>query len=334
MDVTEVDLTEWDEALPADGFDVFHRPAALSVLETHTDADLRLLVGYKGEQPIGMLPAFVTERLVGQTVMSPPPSMGVPKLGPLLSTNSPKQRKFERANDAFATGVRETLSLEDRATLFRFVCSPSFRDPRPYIWANDAVEMSFTYRLDLADTSAEDALAAASKSLRRSVRDCRDLDISVSVEGMDATRTVYEQTKARYEEQDRGFTLSWPYVRDLVTELDEYARTYVVRGPDGEILSGIIALFSNDDALFWLGGTRADHDGTSVNAILHWAIVEDVIADPPVESVTGYDLMGANTERLARYKSKFGADLVPYYVIEPDGPSMDVAKALYTRVAR
>lgn len=334
MNIERVDLSEWADALPSTGIEVFHLPEALRVLDDHTDGELQLFVAESGGQAVGLFPAFVTERSVGRTVTSPPPSMNVPKLGPLIDPVSPKRRKREKTNKEFVRGVRERLSLDDSTTMFRFVCSPAFGDPRPYIWDDDAVEMSFTYRLDLSDTTPDEALSAASKSFRRSVRDGRDLDVTVSVEGIDAARHIFERTKERYEEQGRTFTLSWPFVKDLVTWLEDRARVYVVRGPDGEFLSGIVALFSNDDALYWLGGTRADYEGTSVNAVLHWRIVEDVANDPPVESVTGYDLMGADTERLAKYKSKFGADLVPYYVVESGGAPMTVAKHLYEFVRR
>ncbi|WP_435346428.1 GNAT family N-acetyltransferase [Haloarchaeobius sp. HRN-SO-5] len=334
MDIEQVDLAEWEDALPSSGFEVFHTPEALSVLDDHVDGELQLYVGYKGQQAVGLVPVFVTERIVGRTVTSPPPAMSVPKLGPIVTPLSPKQRKREKVNRTFARAVREELDLDERTTLFRFVCPPEYGDPRPYVWDDDDVTVSFTYHLDLSDRSADDALGDASKSLRRSIRDARELDVSVSVEGVEAARAVYEQTRDRYDEQDRGFTLTWPYVRDLVTELGERARTYVVRSPDGELLSGIVALFSNDEALYWLGGTRGDYDGTSVNALVHWAIVEDVVDGDPFDSLTAYDLMGADTERLSKYKSKFGAELVPYYVVESGGQPMGLAKQVYQFVAR
>lgn len=334
MDIERVGLTEWGEELPSSGIEVFHTPDALRVLDEHTDGELRLFLGRNGHEAVGYMPVVVTDRAIGRVVTSPPPSMNVPKLGPILTPLSPKRRKQEKTNRRFLRGVRDELDLDETTTLFRFVCSPDFGDPRPYIWDDDAVEMSFTYRLDLTDTTPEEALSNASKSLRREVRDGRELDVTVSVEGLEAARAVFDRTRRRYEEQGRSFSLSWPYVRDLVDALGDRARVYVVRGPDGEFLSGIVALFSNDEALYWLGGTRADYEGTSINALLHWAIVEDVGTDPPVDSVTGYDLMGADTERLARYKSKFGAELVPYYVVESSGAPTAVAKHVYDYVTR
>jgi hypothetical protein len=123
--------------------------------------------------------------------------------------------------------------------------------------------------------------------------------------------------------------LRWPYVRDLWRNLGDRAQTYVARDADGEYLSGITALYSNDMAYFWQGGARAVYEGTSVNSLVHWHIISDIVEDPPVESVTAYDLMGANTERLCRYKAKFGAELVPYYLVESSGTTMTAAKRAY-----
>jgi hypothetical protein len=50
--------------------------------------------------------------------------------------------------------------------------------------------------------------------------------------------------------------------------------------------------------------------------------------------VDEYDLVGANTEHLCRYKSKFGGELVPYYTVESSGLAMDAAKGAYGLVER
>ena len=333
MRIERLDLAEWRDALPDSGIEVFHRPEALAVLDEHASSDLELYGGFKGQEAIGLLPVFTSSRLVGTTIMSPPPSMNVPRLGPVVTPTSPKQRKIERVNRDFTEAVLEEMDT-DLLSLFRTVCHSAYADPRPYLWEDYDLTTQFTYVVDLADTTADEVLASFSSGLRREIRDARDLDVSVAVEGLDGARAVYEATKERYEEQDRGFPLSWEYVRDLVEGLDEHARVYVARGPDGEFLSGITALYSTDDAYFWQGGTRAEYDGVSVNSLLHWRIVTDVLEDPSLDGVTGYDLMGANTERLCRYKSKFAADLVPYYVVESDGVGMDVAKATYQTLKR
>ena len=332
MRVEQIDFEAWERALPDSGFEVFHLPAALRVLTDHTDADLQLYAGYKGDQPVALLPVFVTEPPVGSVVQSPPASLGVPRLGPVLMPNSPKKRKREKLNQTFTEEVAEQFSVDSPLTLLRMVCNTAYTDPRPYSWLDLRTETLFTYCLDVGATDLETIRADFSSSLRRDIRDAEDLPVTVEREGLEGVREIHADTVARYEEQDESYGQSWEYVCDLAEALDERCQAYVVRGPDGEYVSGITVLYSNDMAYFWGGGTRGTYEGTSVNSLVHWRIIEDIAAGDPIDSVDRYDLMGANTERLCRYKSKFGADLVPYYLVETEGASMDVAKRAYQLV--
>lgn len=336
MNLQRIDESEWADALPDSGFEVFHTPEALAVVGRHADGELQLYAGYNGDRPVALLPIVVQNRAAGSAALSPPPALGIPRLGPLLMPASPKRRKRERLNRQFTDELLEALGARDRWTLFRTICSPTYPDPRPYTWAGFDVEPAFTYSLDTAGRSTDDLLKSFSKSLRREIRDGRELDVTVGVEPVEEVRSVYEDTATRYREQGTRFALDWPYVRDLTNALaaTDRCRVYVARTPEGAFLSGITVLYSNDAAYFWQGGTRTTHEGVSINSLLHWRIIEDLVEAPPRESVTRYDLMGANTERLCRYKSKFGADLQPYYVVETDSRYMDVAKRAYELVSR
>ncbi len=335
MEIRQLSLDEWDDALPSSGFEVFHTAAALEAIDDHTSGDLRLYGGFKGDRPVGLFPVFVQERAVGRAILSPPPGLAIPRLGPLVMPASPKRRKREQVNGRFAEHVLDALDTDASMTLFRTVCPTSYPDPRPYVWSNLDLDTSFTYHLDV-DADTDELLKSFSKSLRREIRDGQDLDIEVDVTAEDGVRAVFEHTRERYREQDRGFTLDWPYVSDLTRALaaDDRCRTYVARGPGGDYLSGMVVLYSNDAAYYWLGGARTIYEGTSVNSLLHWHVIQDIAAGDPRESVDTYDLMGANTERLCQYKSKFGASLVPYYALESSGAGMAAAKTAYRLVSR
>lgn len=335
MDIELLSLDEWEDALPSSGFELFHAPAALDVLDDHTVGDLRLYGGFKGDQPVGLFPVLVQDRAVGRAVMSPPPGFGIPRLGPLVMPASPKRRKQEKVNGRFAEQVLEELDIDSSLTVFRSVCPTSYPDPRPYVWSNLSLSTQFTYHLDVPEDT-DSLLSSFSKSLRREIRDAKDLDVTVDVDSPDGVRAVFERTRDRYAEQNRPFRLTWPYVSDLASALedDDRCRTYVVRDPNGKFLSGIVVLYSNDAAHYWLGGARTVYEGTSVNSLLHWRIIQDIADGAPRDSVDTYDLMGANTERLCRYKSKFGAELVPYYSLESNGPGMTAAKTAYRLVSR
>jgi hypothetical protein len=336
MRVERIDVEEWGDILPETGFEVFHTPAALSVLADHVDGDMRLFVGYKGEQPVGLLPVVVDERVLSTLAFSPPPGMNVPRLGPVVMPTSPKRRKREKVNRRFTEAVLTELESATPVKLFRMQTPTSYADPRPYRWQDFELEPQFTYVLSLADRELSAIKSDFSKSLRRDIRDGEDLDVTVEREGVDGAREVFDQTRDRYREQDRGFSLSWEFVSDLVSTLaaEDRARVYTARDDDGTFLTGITVLYSNDAGYYWQGGARTVHEGVGLNSLLHWRIIQDVVEEPPRDSVTSYDLMGANTERLCRYKSKFGADLRSYYLVESDSPTMALAKKTYQALVR
>ena len=348
MELKRLTLEEWADALPNSGFEVFHTAPALSVLESHTAGELHLLGGFNGDQPVALFPLFVRRGPLGSTMCSsPPPGFNIPHLGPILMPQSPKRRKREKQNNEFAEKVIGTLDADGSRTLFRAVGAPTYGDPRPYRWAGFDVGAAFTYRLPVED-SPDDLLSSFSKSLRREIRDGGDADVVVSREGIEAAEAVYWHTAARYAEQGEEMGSSWEYVRDLLGALDEEGRyrVYTAETAEGRFLGGIIVLYSNDCAYYWLGGARTTHDGVSVNSLLHWHVIRDVAEagtedggndrsgseDGPIASVECYDLVGANTERLCQYKAKFGADLAHYYTIESAGPRMTLAKTAYERV--
>ncbi|ELZ23717.1 hypothetical protein C475_15638 [Halosimplex carlsbadense 2-9-1] len=325
-------IDEWEAALPQGGFEVFHTPQALRVLEAHTDATLRLYGAFKGEVPVGLFPVFVGSRAGGRLVTSPPPGMSVPRLGPIVMPTSPKQRKRESVNRNFVELVLDEVGADSARSLVRFVCPMTYDDPRPFQWADMDVSQSFTYVLDLRSETTESIRSQFSKSLRREIRRAEAADVSVSLEGTEAAERIYDDVADRYAEQDETFPVGREYFRDLVGTLRDRCRVYTARDANGAFLGGIVVLYSDDVAAFWQGGVRADYDGASVNSYLHWRIIADIIrGDAP--DVWGYDLVGANTPNLCRYKSKFGADLVAYNTVESAGAQMSVAKRAYSLIS-
>ncbi|AFK21359.1 GNAT family N-acetyltransferase (plasmid) [Haloferax mediterranei ATCC 33500] len=322
-------LEEWEQALPSSGVEVFHTSAVLAAIDEHFDGEMHLFGVFKGQEPVALFPTFVRKNPLGRAVVSPPPSMAIPYIGPIMMPNSPKQSTYESVNRKFADLVLEELGVRDKRTFVRVLCSPSYLDPRPFEWTGFAVKPSFTYRLDLSGQSPDEVQSQFSSSLRREIRQAKELDISISNEGIDGARTVYDDVASRYDEQDEPFGMPWAFVEALVRNLGDRCRVYVARDPDGRYLSGIIVPFSNETAYFWLGGARGEYDGVSINSLLHWRIIEDIVEDDGLESVMEYDLVGANTERLCNYKSKFGGELVPYYVVESTGVGMSLAKRTY-----
>lgn len=332
MDVRLLDHQEWSDALPEAGFEPFHTLAGLSVLDDHAEGELRLYGGFKGQHPVGLWPSFVREQGVGRAVLSPPPSMAVPRLGPIVMAESPKQRKREKVNRTFTGEVLDRLDVDSNRTLFHGVVSTTYGDPRPFTWAGLDVEPAFTYHVDVTSRTTDDLLSSFSRDLRKDLTRAEDLDVTVEREGVEGARPVHDDVVARYEAQGETFGPTWPYVRDAVEAFGDRCRVYVARDPDGEFLNGMIFLYSNDAAYSWMGGTKANYESVATKSLVQWAMLTDLVEDPPFESIERYDMTGANTERICRYKAAFGGRLVPYYVVESGGATMDLAKRAYRMV--
>lgn len=328
MEIRDLTLDEYATLLPEAGVDVFHASEALAVLDEYAQGELRLLGGFRGQEAVGLCPVFIREQWSLRFVMSPPPGLSVPSLGPVLMPSSPKRRKQEKLNDRFAEGILEAVDAGAHTTLFGMGSSPEYTDPRPYLWAGLNVSPRFGYELDLTDRESDEILDSFTRDLRSEIRKREELDITLEIEGSTEAERVCRDLKRRHAEQGLTYPTPPAFSGDLVEALDDRARVYVARDPDGTFLSGIIALYSNDKAMFWQGGTKANYENVSVNSLLHWRIIEDILTEPTLESVDRYDLGAVNNRRIGRYKSKFNPDLTPYYEVKSD--LMVLAKKAYS----
>jgi len=331
MDVKEMSFSEWDAALPADGIEPFHTTEALEVLDSHWAGELKLFGGFKGQEPIGLLPVFIRHHPLGRLISSPPVGFGIGRLGPVLMPTSPKQRKRESVNKRFVRSVVETLDATDQLTLFRMVGRTTYSDPRPFKWDGFDTTPEFTYQLDVGSQSAEAVLGSFSRDLRKDVRNREEVGVTIrNGEDGDVGR-IYQAMMDRYRDQGRTQPVSREFIEDLLAAVGDRARIYVAESDSGEFLSGMILLYADNTAYNWKGGTKPAEIDTSVsvNNLLHWKIIEDIIEDPDLESVSTYDFYTANNERLSRYKSSFNGSLATYYTVESNGVPMAVAKTAY-----
>ena len=331
MNVKEISSSEWEAALPSEGYELFHTVEALEVLARHWSGELRLFGGFKGQEPIGLLPLFVNEHRVGRIVSSPPVGFGVGRLGPVVMSTSPKQRKREAVNKRFVRNVLEAIDATDQFTLFRVVGTTTYSDPRPFKWDGFDTTPDFTYQVHVGSNTPQQVLESFSRDLRSDIRRRDEVGITVRRRQPGDAKKIYDAMVERYHEQGKDQPVSWAFVDDLLAAVGDRARIYVAESDEGAFLSGMIVLYADDTACNWKGGTKPSNLETSVsvNNLLHWKIIEDICTDPSLDPITTYDFYTANNERLSRYKSSFNGTLVPYYTVESDGVPMAIAKRAY-----
>lgn len=324
--VTDRSSVDWDDHVERSGMGtVFHCSAALDVFEAHADATVHSLVGYKGQEVVGLFPVFELRKGPVSTVFSPPPRLGIPALGP-VSTNyrKLKRKKRDLRNKRFVDGCLDWLGDEIGPRYTHVETMPPYDDVRPFKWAEYDVSPRFTYELDL--TPGKEAVFEGFKgNLRSHIR--RHEDYEVFEGGVDAIEFILEQVRARFEAQDKSYEITTDYVADLYEALPDGQLRPYIGSYDGEWLGGVIVPSLDDRMFYWQGGGKPDAS-VPINDLIHWYVIQDGI-DRGVET---YDLTGANTYRISKYKAKFNPDLAPYYEIEHGTRTMNVASDIYRKL--
>jgi len=137
----------WDDLLEQSPHGTpFHRFAFLEVLATYANATLHPLVGYVGQEPVGLFPWFEVSKGPISTFFSPPPNLKVTYLGPaLLNQEKLKRRKAERRHRQF---VEAALSYAERVAAPGYVhvrTSRGYDDVRPFVWNDFEVTPAYAY---------------------------------------------------------------------------------------------------------------------------------------------------------------------------------------------
>jgi len=305
---------------------VFHQSSFIDIVGDHSDGVVHKLIGYKGQEPIGLFSVLEITKAGVSLIFSPAPRMGIPYQGPILLTDDQlKQRKTERRNRKFVEQSLEWCE-EKFNPRYKLIRTPVEYDPRPFAWNDFTVQPRYTYLLDIRHT-LEEIQNSFSKSLRRYIG--QDDRLRIEEQGEEAIRFIYRQMESRYREQNMDYHVSLELLLELYDGLPDGQFRPYVGIVDGERVGGIIALEDEDTIYFFEGGGKPDAD-LPVNDNLHWEIITRACE----RGVSTYDLSGANNPRLCDYKSKFNPELGLYYEIEKSTPTVGAALSAYKYVSQ
>ncbi|MDG5776844.1 GNAT family N-acetyltransferase [Haloarculaceae archaeon H-GB2-1] len=332
IEVTTADestLDKWDDyAERSPHGTAFHQLAALDVLADHTDTTVHTLVGFKGQEPVGIFPVFEKQLGPFSAAFSPPPDLWVFYLGPaLLNVSKLKQRKAEKRHRRFVAGALRWIdqAIDPQYSLFKL--HPNYEDPRPYEWEDFEVTPRYSYEIDVS-LDTDELLKSFSRSARKNIEAGQESDLVVGEGHQGNIWDIIEQVSDRYEEQDKSFTVEPEFVSDLHDALpDGQIRPYVVT-EDGEYRSGMITVEFGDRIDRWQGGVKPYDMDVPVNDMLDWHIMQEA----QERERTVYDLNGANVENLCEYKAKFGPDVVIHHSLQRATTSADLLSQLYLKL--
>ncbi|MFC4549536.1 MULTISPECIES: lipid II:glycine glycyltransferase FemX [Halorussus] len=320
------DLERWNDLVEkSPQTNVFHYLESLEVQAAHADADLHPLIGYKGQEPVGVFPVF-EKRKGGMTMaFSPAPGLWVSYLGPALVNHQKlKRRKAERRGWRFVEGCLDWIDRQIAPKYTQIRPDGAFEDVRPFDWNDFDVDVRHTYAVDLT-RDEEEVLMSFSSDARGNIR--TECDYRIYEGGRREIEAIISQVKSRHDEQDESYGVTPQFVADLYERLPEgTVRPYACE-IDGEFAGGMVALEFDDTVYRWQGGAKHDRD-LPVNDLVDWEIMTDAM-DRGVEK---YDLVGANERRLCGYKAKFGPELESYYSLEKGTRMTNALSSVYKKL--
>lgn len=322
------DLEKWNSYVDrSPQGNTFHYDESLRTIADHSGTELHRLIGYKGQEVVGLFPIFERNVMSQSAAFSPPPNLLIPYLGPALcNIEKLKQRKAERRHGRFVRGCFELVFEKLNPRYVSLRTDGRYTDLRPIKWTGFDVTPEYTYTVDLT-IGAEDLLSNFSSDARSNIRGGADVSYTVEEGETEAIRRIITQIIERHEAQDLFYGVTPAFVTELYRALPEgRLRPYTI-AVDGEFVGGMVTLEDEDTIYRWQGGAKHDAD-VPANDLLDWEIITDAI-DRGLET---YDLVGASNPRLNGYKAKFSPDLRSFHSAERANPAMKLAAKVYKRL--
>jgi hypothetical protein len=328
VEVRTVGAARWNSLLDdAPAATAFHRAEALDVCAEHTGGDCHRLVGFVGEEPVGVFPLFTVQKGPVTAAFSPPPALKIHYLGPaMLDRQDLSRRKRDDRNREFVDASLDWLDgrADPKYTTVR--TAPGYGDVRPFVWQDFDATPRYTYVVDL-DPGREELLSSFSSDARRNVTREYDTDYEILDGGRDAIRRIVSQARERHDEQGESFRVTPEFVVDLYDALpDGTIRPYACHTPAG-FEGGVVNVEFRDRGTCWLGASKTD-SSLPVNDLVEWAYC----CDGMDRGVSRYDLAGANDARICSFKAKFAPDLAAYYRVETGTRGVRAASKLYAKL--
>jgi len=323
------ELKNWNALIEASPYGtIFHTLDWLKIAEKHTNSKLYLLIGMKGEKVIGLFPIFYKKKGPLRMVFSPPQKTGIPYMGPvLIGYDKLKQEKKESLTIDFYTKVDKFIhdNFKPHYTYFKF--PPGLIDCRPFKWLGYQANPVYSYLLDIS-IGLSNLKSNLSIQARRNVKKAEKDGMSFELGSMEELEILYGMLYGRYTEQEREIPISKDYLLDVVFNrfFPENLKVFVIRHRDNEIVSGGVKLCYKDRVIDWIGQPKTTI--RTANDYLHWCVMKWGVE----HKLHYYEIIGAGTQSICQFKSKFNPSLEIYFELKKSTIAGTLAEKLYRKL--
>jgi len=324
----EEELKKWDEFVDSTQMGtIFHKINWLRAAESHTKSKFYPLIGYKGEELIAIFPIFYIRKHFLKMVFSPPPKCEIPYLGPIfINIEKMNQIKIESILNNFIESSLNFFINKLKPDYCNIASPPGMNDLRSFIWNNFRVYPRYDYVVIIEKPNM--LINDFPRTLRQNIRKMEKEDIHVYIGSIDDVKKIHQLITKRYEEQNMKFPASIDYLLEIYRNFSpQNMKTFVLKYK-GNIIGGVIKLIYKKIIFDWIGNPKVDILRGAPNDFLHFNIIKWAYN----EGLEKYNLIGANTKRLLKFKKKYNPILELSFVSEKTNIKGLIGRTLYRKI--
>ena len=324
------DDKEWNELIKKSPHgSIFHTWKWLKISEKYTNTKLYPIIGYKGEEPIGIFPIFYKKKYFIRMAFSPPPHTGVTYLGLLLiNYNKLKESKRLSYLIEFHKFVDEFICKELNCNYILITTPPNFIDARPFKWTNYTLDPIYNYRIYLS-VGLDKVWENFKPELRSHIKRTNKRGVKVEFGDINDLKFIYESLVWRYKEQGRSIKVKFDYLKEIYENYKKYMKIFISKFND-EPIGGIVVTAFNGVVSYWIGGAKAKLKGLSPNDLAQWEAIKWAYEN----GFKYYEEIGAGTENLSHFKAKYNPELTICFTAKKSSALSSLIEKIYMKMKK
>ena len=312
----EKEAEEWDTLVESSPHGtLFHTFKWLKIMEKHSGSKLYPMIGYKGDEIVGIFPLFTKNKKVLRGVYSPIGGVETLYQGPVLIEKSKRQSKKESEFTEFIKQIDLFILAILKSNYISLSSPPGLFDCRAFKWNGYQVEPRYTYVIDL--TGGEKSVwDSFTKQHRNNIKRAGKKGVYIEKGSKKDISDIYNLLVKRRIEQRVPITSSEEYLLAVYNSFYQKNLDIFVAKYDNRIVSGVFSIYYKNKTSIWVGTPRSIVNGTSPNELLIWETIR-YACDHGSEYC---EEIGANSKALSNFKSNFNPDPVIYFSYKKYSP--------------
>ena len=255
----------------------------------------------KAHQPVGVLPYYLKKKGPFSYITMPPLTK---MMGPFVSTAFRKEPKFTQI-------CKSLIKQLPQVAYYEQTFAYQVTNWLPFYWKNYEQTTRYSFLLDISDLDQVFAGFASNyrnnkmKKAQSLVKVVRDLPLS----------EFYRVNKLSFDRQGIAVPYSLKFVERLDQTLEEHQARAIFFAIDEQeqIHSVAYVIWDQQRAYYLMAGDDPDLRGSGASILLVWEIIQFVRQKL---GLTEFDFQGSMIQGIERVRRQFGAQQVPYFLVQ------------------